>query len=124
VRQEVRELVAEDGAAARLERDHGQAGANGGAQRGEDLDAAGAAPGHEADENYRVSMVAGEKHPASRRARRRAGLADRHRRVLVPSQIAHGSDRSALHLAQVQQLALRGAQTARHAYPERATVAH
>ncbi|TML08119.1 MAG: hypothetical protein E6G41_02955 [Actinobacteria bacterium] len=36
------------------------------------------------------------------------------------SQIAHGSERKALHLAQVIQLALRGDQAVPRTYPERA----
>lgn len=40
------------------------------------------------------------------------------------SQIAHGSDRRALHLAQVLQLALRGDATAPQRLPERAVAHH
>jgi Fe-S oxidoreductase len=75
--------------------------------------------GYEAGEKYEVSIKAGERTllPAVR-----AAGADT---LIVSdgfscrSQIAHGSDRGALHLAQVLQLALRGAETAPHAYPER-----
>jgi Fe-S oxidoreductase len=78
--------------------------------------------GYEAGEKYEVSVKAGEQKllPAVRAAAPDTliisdGFSCR-------SQIAHGSDRSALHLAQVVQLALRGDQAAGHAHPERRVV--
>jgi Fe-S oxidoreductase len=78
--------------------------------------------GYEAGERYEVSVKAGEQ--ALLPAVRAAG-ADT---LIVTdgfscrSQIRHGTDRGALHLAQVVQLALRGDQTAGHAYPERVSL--
>jgi Fe-S oxidoreductase len=75
--------------------------------------------GYEAGEKYEVSVKAGERTllPAVR-----AAGADT---LIVTdgfscrSQIAHGSDRTALHLAQVLQLALRGDATVPQRQPER-----
>jgi Fe-S oxidoreductase len=79
--------------------------------------------GYEAGERYEVSMKAGERVllPAVRAAAPDTliisdGFSCR-------SQIKHGTHRTALHLAQVAQLALRGDQTAPHAYPERGLIA-
>ncbi|HEY7078017.1 MAG TPA: heterodisulfide reductase-related iron-sulfur binding cluster, partial [Solirubrobacteraceae bacterium] len=78
--------------------------------------------GYEAGERYEVSVKAGEQ--ALLPAVRAAG-ADT---LIVTdgfscrSQIRHGTDRGALHLAQVVQLALRGDETAGHAYPERVSL--
>jgi Fe-S oxidoreductase len=76
--------------------------------------------GYEAGEKYEVSVKAGERTllPAVR-----AAGADT---LIVTdgfscrSQIAHGSDRTALHLAQVLQLALRGDATVPQREPEKA----
>ncbi|MBV9915994.1 MAG: FAD-binding protein [Solirubrobacterales bacterium] len=65
--------------------------------------------GYEGGEHYRVSVAAGEQKllPAVREARAETLIvADG---FSCRSQIAHGSDRRALHTAQVLQLALRGA---------------
>jgi FAD/FMN-containing dehydrogenase/Fe-S oxidoreductase len=74
--------------------------------------------GYEAGEKYDVSVRAGERVllPAVREAAPDTlivtdGFSCR-------SQIAHGTDRRALHLAQVVQLALAGDETAPHRYPE------
>jgi FAD/FMN-containing dehydrogenase/Fe-S oxidoreductase len=78
--------------------------------------------GYEAGERYEVSVKAGEQ--ALLPAVRAAGPDT----LIVTdgfscrSQIRHGTDRGALHLAQVVQLALRGADTAAHAYPERVSL--
>jgi Fe-S oxidoreductase len=76
--------------------------------------------GYEAGERYEVSVKAGEQVllPAVREAGPDTlivtdGFSCR-------SQIKHGTEREALHLAQVGRLALRGAETAPPAYPERA----
>jgi Fe-S oxidoreductase len=74
--------------------------------------------GYEAGEKYEVSVKAGERVllPAVRAATPDTlVIADG---FSCRSQIAHGSDRSALHLAQVIQLALRGDATTPHRYPE------
>jgi Fe-S oxidoreductase len=78
--------------------------------------------GYEAGEKYEVSMKAGEQVllPAVREAPKHAlivtdGFSCR-------SQIKHGTDRQALHLAQVLQLAIReGGRPAGGEYPERET---
>jgi Fe-S oxidoreductase len=76
--------------------------------------------GYEAGERYEISVKAGER--VLLPEVRAAG----HDTLVVTdgfscrSQIRHGTDRAAVHLAQVVRLALRGDQTTPHAYPERA----
>jgi Fe-S oxidoreductase len=79
--------------------------------------------GYEAGERYEVSVKAGEQVllPAVRAAGPDTLIVSDG--FSCRSQVAHGSDRQALHLAQVAQLALHGAETTPHAYPERAGAA-